>query len=392
MKEIWLEKNKVQQQTLELLRLALWKPETARFSVDESVFEELQRHAVAAIIQPILPHLDLSSGLRKRWEKKIIQQQVVNETYRYVQENLPLDVPYVILKGTSAAQYYPCPENRAQGDIDIMTAREDMDAACDMLIRGGWKETTTESDAERGRHRVFKKQYFIAEVHAFFASVNDPEKAKILDDLIIYHINPSHVLPNLVNGLVLIDHINQHMEMGIGLRQIIDWMMFVDKCLPDEKWAEFQPMAQATGFETLAVTVTRMCELYLGLPEHNWCRDASEQLCSDLMEYVMRCGNFGRKNDVQEETAVGHATKIMHPIRAVRELQQKGEENWNQAANPLLKPFAWAWQGIQILKDTNGLARGFTEAQRRSRMFDALGVKRSAKGLVTYKDGEYKVE
>ena len=58
----------------------------------------------------------------------------------------------------------------------------------------------------------------------------------------------------------------------------------------------------------------------------------------------------------------------------------------------MLKPFAWAWEGAQILKDTSGLAGGYAEARRRDQMFDALGVKRSEKGLVTYRDGEYVLE
>ena len=182
------------------------------------------------------------------------------------------------------------------------------------------------------------------------------------------------------------------MEHGVGLRQIIDWMMFVDKCLPDERWDEFRPLAEATGFETLAVTTARMCEMYLGLPEHRWCRDASEQLSDDLMDYVMSCGNFGRLRNIQEEAAVSRAGKLRHPVRALKELQQKGEENWELAGKPVLKPFAWAWEGAQILKDTSGLTGVYAEARRRDQMFDALGVKRSEKGLVTYRDGEYVLE
>ena len=44
----------------------------------------------------------------------------------------------VILKGTSAAQYYPYPEYRTMGDIDIMTRREDYDIACKQLMDNGY--------------------------------------------------------------------------------------------------------------------------------------------------------------------------------------------------------------------------------------------------------------
>ena len=86
----------------------------------------------------------------------------------------------------------------------------------------------------------FFKNGVSVEIHRFFASLNDPNHAKLLDDQIIENINSSHVLPDKVNGLVLLEHISQHLESGLGLRQIIDWMMFVNQCLPDEYWPGYK--------------------------------------------------------------------------------------------------------------------------------------------------------
>ena len=120
------------------------------------------------------------------------------------------------------------------------------------------------------RETGFIKNDIIVELHRSFAKLNNADHARYLDDLIITNINPTHELPDPVNGLVILEHISQHLVNGLGLRQIIDWMMFTDKCLPDEKWPEFREMAQKTGMEKLAVVVTRMCEIYLGLPCRNW--------------------------------------------------------------------------------------------------------------------------
>ena len=94
---------------------------------------------------------------------------------------------------------------------------------------------------------------------------------------------------------MILEHISQHLENGLGLRQIIDWMMFVHKCLPDENWPEFQVLASNIGMETLAIVMTRMCELHLGLPERMWCKSADNELCGQLMDYILACGNFGEK-------------------------------------------------------------------------------------------------
>ena len=44
------------------------------------------------------------------------------------------------------------------------------------------------------------------------------------------------MFPPLENGLVLLGHINQHLEEGLGLRQILDWALYVDKALDDDAW------------------------------------------------------------------------------------------------------------------------------------------------------------
>ena len=69
----------------------------------------------------------------------------------------------------------------------------------------------------------------------------------------------------------------------------------MNRCLSDEIWLEFQPIAGMTGFEKLAVVSTRTCELFLVLPERKWCVGADQRVCELLMEYVLASGNFGRK-------------------------------------------------------------------------------------------------
>ena len=213
---------------------------------------------------------------------------------------------------------------------------------------------------------------------------------KTFDDLILENITENHILPDMINGLVLIDHVNQHLEEGIGLRQIIDWMMFVDKCLKnDTDWYRFKELAEKTGLMTLSVTTTRMCEIYLGLSEHEWCSHSDEKLCRSLMDYVMKSGNFGNKKEKTEKLAIERMGRLRHPFEAVKELQKLGRENWKLGNKPVLRRFAWMWQGIHFLKETPQYKEGYKEAKRLSAMFDALGVKRIEDGLVYYIDGEY---
>ena len=101
--------------------------------------DEMKSHSLIALPAYIIPHLELNEELKAQWNDLIIKQVAYYARYQYLQDHLPITVPYVILKGTSAAQYYPHPELRAMGDIDIITRREDFRKSCNMLLENGFK-------------------------------------------------------------------------------------------------------------------------------------------------------------------------------------------------------------------------------------------------------------
>ena len=376
--------------TLELLKQTFWGSES--IVVGQETYSELINHAIVALPAPIMSRINTTTGLRQQWDKSIITNVSFYTKCFYAQSHLPITVPYVILKGTSAAQYYPHPEFRTMGDIDVITRREDFNQAYQELLNNGYKVCK-----ELNREVSFLKNGIVVELHRYFASLNEIDEAKYMDELILNNITPSHVLPDMINGLVLLEHIDQHLENGLGLRQIIDWMMFVDKCLPDEKWEEFQPYAQAIGLETLATVTTRMCEIYLGLPKRKWCDSGNEDLCKQLMDYIMACGNFGniRADNISVTENVFYAGTSPRGLFLL--LQERGEENWTAAHNhAVLKRFAWLYQAFRYLFKGFGADSNFFNslseykaAMQRNKMFKALGVKQASKGLVVYKNGHY---
>ncbi len=379
-----------------LIRRSVWQTGTVGY-VDWPLFEEMREHAIAALPAGILSQLEMPDDLRRTWQMGIYEYITYQANYRAFQAALPVTVPYVILKGTAAAKYYPNPALRGMGDIDIMPGREDHQAACDMLLQNGFRETFDEVQEVRGRHRSFSKDSFLVEVHGFYAHKNDPEKAKYVDDLIIGHINASHELPDPVNGIVLLEHINHHMEYGLGLRQIIDWMMYVNACLPDEKWPAFQQLAQRAGLEKLAEVSARMCEIYLGLPQRKWCSGAAPELCGRLMEHILANGNFGRKQAADSSTSASFFSSSRTLKGTLQFLQGRGLVHWKAAQKyRILRPFAWLYQVGRYLKKglgrkstVNKLRAEYEDGKKRNDLFDALEVSREKNGFVIYKDGKY---
>lgn len=375
---------------LKIIKASLWGTDAGEATQDD--FEEMKLHTIITLPAGIIDRIQMSEDLRERWKKEILKHISFTLNYKYYQKQLPLNVPYVILKGTSASQYYPNPDYRISGDIDILTRREDFDTARQQLVDAGYQIIE-----KKEREISLRQKNIIVELHRRFASLNNAHHAKYLDDLMFQSINPSHVLPDSVNGLVLLEHISQHLQNGIGLRQIIDWMMFVDKCLPDEKWPEFSILAHNIGLAKLAIVVTRMCELYLGLPSRRWCAFADVNLCDQLMEYVLSCGNFGNKK-VSDEAISESVFAYAKTLKSAHKLLQKqGLHNWKAARKySILRPFAWIYQanryivkGLGRKRATSKIKAEYTAAKKRNAMFDALGVKTAAKGIVVYKDGKY---
>ncbi len=377
----------------EVLKSSLWFENAVDCS--RECFIELKNHAVACLSADLITTMNLPQDLKKEWSKLILQQLCFYNNYTFAQKHIPITVPYVILKGTSAAKYYPHPEYRAMGDIDIITRREDYDKACSMLLQNDYREIEPEDNNDR--HREFIKNGIMMEVHNYFASLNDPNQAKYLDDLIMKNINPSHELPDLVNGMVLLEHISQHLENGLGLRQIIDWMMFVNKCLPDEQWPAFKPMVEETGLEQLTIITTRMCEIYLGLPRRDWCADADAALCDQLMAYILNCGNFGNKRNSDEAIAENIFVRGASLKSIIHLLQERGTVNWKAAQRyTFLKPLAWLYQLGRYLSKGLNRDRAFSKlrieyglAKQRRIMLEALGAKQIAKGVLRVKNGHY---
>lgn len=363
--------------------------------VGKNTYVEMNKHAILSLVAPILNSIEMDSEIRKEWMNSILIQVSYNARYKFIQDNLPITSSYVIIKGTTAAQYYPHPEYRTLGDIDIFLRVEDVDYTLEQLTSDGYV-IIQDLDREIKLH----KNGIIIELHRRFASINDPARAKYIDDLIRENISPSHILPDLINGMVLLEHIDQHLEAGIGLRQIIDWMMFVHKCLPDEKWPEFKIMAHNAGLEKLAMSITRMCELYMGLPPREWASSVDEKLCCQLLEYILSCGNFGNKRINDSSITENVFIFCRTPKAAYRLLQERGCANWAAAQkHKALEPFAWIYQlcryvrkGVNRKDALSNILMEYKAAKRTNAMFDALGVRQVSKGRIVYKDEKYRFE
>lgn len=379
--------NQTEQVLLQAIQKSLWNTDI-EFPADtdwDAVLKEAEDQAVLGLVINIAP-----KDVRDTWKSRAgaVTAKFVRILH-YQQQLCELfkanDIPLVILKGTAAAVYYPNPAQRSMGDIDYLVPLEYFDQAKELLVKNGY---AIEDDPRAPRHMHVHKDGISFEQHRFFSSEGIDVERFILDGM--NHIEMAKIygtsfpmLPKLANGLVLLGHMVQHLKFGLGLRQVIDWMMYVHSELTDDFWHQtFEAAAKEAGLDKVAVTATQMCKKYLGLPmEIHWCEDGDEQLCRELMESLLSSGNFDRKRG--RGSAVEKVTSSFARKGIFRYLQYAGEYNWKAYhKHKWLKPFAWAYQigryarqGLKAKRSGTQLKEDIARGRRRTELLQKLNIR-----------------
>ena len=352
---------------LALLRRSLWGrdeellqllPEDTDWS---AVWQELRDQAVHGLTEPILEELPLGRRLDSCRRDCIVQQARWHQVAAAQQQLLELleanRIPCVIIKGMAAGTYYPHPQCRTAGDVDLLVKRADFDRAAALMETAGYVlENDTWSTAY---HNGYRKNGIDFELHRWLGSLSetDEELISLFEEGIDRRVaarTEGCAFPRLedrLNGLVLLLHIQQHLRSGLGLRQLVDWMMFLNDPAGAHWLEENRELVRRCGLEKLAVTVTALCQERLGLrTETDWAAQAEPELCQDLLEYLLEKGNFGQKQGTE-----GHMEEVFqdasNSVRLLRRLQRGGLIHWQAAReHRLLRPFAWIYQIGRILK------------------------------------------
>lgn len=389
---------------LNLLKASLWGLDyNPTKKIDyKKIYRQCMAHAIIAMPAKHIQFLhDIDKSLYEKWEKDIFliiyRYQVVNKVQNEIVELLQSHgVRFVILKGSSASCYYINPSLRVMGDIDIMPCRKDFYRAARILEEICIKKQTNEVESERHIEYVYKN--VLVELHRRFASFSDPDKAQYLDDLILENISENTILSDEINGLVLLQHINQHLEVGVGLRQIIDWMYYTYCYLDDEKWnAYFSKLADNLGLGTLAITVTKICKVYFGMNKHiTWCDMADDSLCRELLQYILQSGNFGINRKTNADATSNVFIKYKNPMDMLKEFQKEGYKKWNAVKKyKILKPFAWLYEAIQFIKlairrkmSSHNFLDGYIDSRSRRKLMRKLGARDISSGTAKHIDGK----
>lgn len=381
--------------TIDVLRIALSGGVISKQYDWDIVLEELDQQAMVPVFM-LCKEVDFPKQCISRVLKEIAWQQKKMGDIAKAQQNITnraeeYGIKAIVLKGLSLSQYYNKPESRTVGDIDLLQeTQEDFDAVKAVIQNQGFKVSNEENHLtfkdclDNGiRHVRYKKDGIIIELHTRFVGVSS-----LLDDHLKNTI-PVKVkinefefwtFPTLENGLIILEHVKDHfLRRGVGLRPVIDWFFYVRKVLTDEYWDnEFEDEAEKYGLKGIAIYLTRLCELYFGLEEHRFSHAADVALCYDFMEIVSLDGNFGKSN------VLGNRIRRINDYpKLFSSLQNNGLKKWDACQeNPILRPFAWVYSLVDILKkvlyNKDGLSKIMAskkQIETRKHIIDEMGLR-----------------
>ena len=352
-----------QMQLLDLVSFALFGGEQCDIPLTPEVLKEANQQAVMTLMKvdrEIFPDFYLSHAQTLVNNVRIDYEHA--EAHRLM---MKVGVPYVILKGSASAAYYPEPLFRTMGDVDILIARSDLQKVDAILCENGFHPM---ENNEHPCHLAYYRENYGAistwEVHWKANGVpNGKVGTKIEEYMADIIVNAErrqvsegeYMVPTAFHhGLVMLLHVASHLtNLGIGLRHLCDWAVFVAKFSDEEFCAMFEDKLKKVGLWRFAQLLTQLAMKYLHCPAKDWCGDGDDDYLEMMMVDIMNGGNFGvkdsnrlnqlklmpnaRNGKMEDRSLLGQLILTMND-RARRDMPIT-------AKVPLLLPIGWLYVG-----------------------------------------------
>lgn len=304
-----------------MLRSALWN-EKASFDDDVNVTDVLktaQRQTTTGLVCHAILQNDVGAALspenkvflRRQMLKIAMMHNFINATTaRIVAALREKGIESVLMKGQGVAANYPIAELRQCGDIDLYVGKHNFDAACAIV-----NEMAGEEEAAKGHGHSFHYHVvvdkIIVEVHrlthrfsdnktdAVFQSYSDEGMRAGKNAITINGVNVWLPSDTFNAFFVFIHTFGHFLSIGVGMRQICDWVMFLHKkckTIDREELSDIlhrlQLMDEWQVFGSIAVD-------YLHLPEDEmpFYEKNHDKRARRAIDMILTEGNFGKESE-----------------------------------------------------------------------------------------------
>lgn len=294
----------------------------------------------------------------------------------------------ITLKGMATAAFYPVPELRKSGDIDILiTDATQCERACRLLVKEGY----TPAGHQLALHHMELKnpEGISVEVHGLLAEPFDSQSVnKYLRTLLPEY--KEHIIENTSWGFsiwqpsdgyhafYLVLHMLQHyLRAGFGIKNLCDWVVFWNRTVKEKEKEYFLRLVLESGTLGFVQMITAACIRYLGLEkkqvEFFMTKEIPARQTELLMQEIFTAGEYGKSDKTRMVAMRGTGMKSY-----IREFHHQMNLNYPRAGHIfLLWPFLWLFTLYRFLRN-NRKIRNISgreilkEAARRSELTEQM--------------------
>lgn len=188
----------------------------------------------------------------------------------------------ILLKGLSLAAYYPVPEYRKLGDLDLLLADPaDLPKAQKILEADGYINENELSDhhltynytfSETGRRFTLELHYRVVGIYQYERAnqiINEVfSPAHLSTDIQTINGHDYRVLPPTEYVFYMIHHMLKHyLYSGFGIRLLCDFVLYISRHHKDIHFEIIHKWCRESRISHLYEIIMETCRIYLGLPE-----------------------------------------------------------------------------------------------------------------------------
>lgn len=279
----------------------------------QAIFDEAVKHQVLPLVYPLLSGMDKSMGIPKGllecWRTDTLHACMAQEHNYFLIGNIlksfsNAGIPVIVLKGLVLRDLYPDPGLRSMGDADLLIMPGDMERAGGILRN--FQYVLCSDD---GKHAEYTHKHFLSiELHRAIMPYDCVDKYTDFESGIWERSVQANVggvqafsLSARDMAVYLLMHMSSHaISGGFGLRQLSDFVLFVEAHSKDMDWNGFFKTAQWCHIETFAKILLEVCRKLLALALPEACRESGPQdssLVNDLILDIFDGGVFGKSSN-----------------------------------------------------------------------------------------------
>ncbi len=364
----------------------------------EQVVHEAKAQAVFSVAFHPYAQLPLGAELSAKVRTTLLQHTVSNancfknhsDLHRLMQEN---GISYCSVKGAASAAYYPDPLLRSMGDVDFYVHPQDVDRVIGLFKEEGFVVDKTNHPSHigmRNGHKRFELHFKpVAYREGRIGHSLEEYWSDILETAVLHEDELSVFYGPSVfhHGLILLTHLQHHLlQEGIGLRHVIDWLVFANVLSNEEFVTLFASQLKKIGLFRLAQLLALCGVKHMGMAHQAWMGDDYET-ADELLADILYGGNFGRKDRqrVYEGLFIGDSGTGTGPkgrlVRTFCALNGVVDYNWKWAKKcPLLYPVGWAYFSVRYLirvalgKRELHLFDTYQKSEQRKKQYEKLRI------------------